>query len=71
MTTFTPHMHQPANTFDVPFTGPVTCYAHQNRQAHGGICRIETCSCGVSRHVNVNGRHREIGAWDSEEVGHG
>lgn len=34
-----------------------------NPSAHGGICLVDTCSCGATRRSNVNGKHAEIGVW--------
>lgn len=47
-----------------PFFGPVTQGVHQNRMAHGNVEQRQTCSCGASRLVLVNGPHRELGGWD-------
>lgn len=55
------HQHEAVETMDLPHFGAVA--EPQNRAAHGGITVEETCSCGASRYVNVNGRHREEGPW--------
>lgn len=31
--------------------------------AHGNITRLETCSCGATRSVNLNGLWSEYGPW--------
>lgn len=41
--------------------GPVR--TPQNEAAHGGVCIVDTCSCGAERRTNVNGRHVEPGEW--------
>lgn len=46
---------------DFPFFAPVT--RNENRAAHGGIFRVEECSCGATRRVNINGRSREESSW--------
>ncbi len=58
------HRHAAATTTEAPYTGPVTLVENYvNRAAHGGICRTETCSCGATRKVLVNGPHRETSPW--------
>ena len=45
---------------------------NENRAAHGGVCIVETCSCGATRMTNRNGRHQEVGAWKlGKDVRHG
>lgn len=45
------------------FSGPIADAKRPNPLAHGNITRTETCSCGATRQVNVNGTHKEIGSW--------
>jgi hypothetical protein len=59
-----PHTHAAATSTDRPFFGPVVAgSANQNPAAHGNITRTETCSCGCTRLVNINGSHRELSTW--------
>lgn len=44
-----------------PFTGPVS--RAENPAAHGNIEVTETRADGKTRHVLINGRHREEGPW--------
>ena len=61
-TATTKHAHEPAaDKSRRPYTGPVT--RDENPAAHGCIRLTEACACGATREVNVNGRHREEGAW--------
>ena len=55
--------HSAVHESDRCFTGPVS--RQQNQAAHGGITRTETCRCGATRRVNVNGRHEEAGDWEA------
>ena len=57
------HHHSPAEVTERPFRAPVQVGAHQNSLAHGDVEQTQTCSCGETRRVLVNGRHREIGGW--------
>lgn len=59
-----PHTHTAATSTESMFEGPVALPAYQNRAAHGGICRTETCACGSTRKVLINGRHRESAPWN-------
>lgn len=44
------------------FSGAVS--RDENHMAHGCVCMTYECSaCGARREVNVNGQHRENGAW--------
>lgn len=55
------HRHTVTHETTAGFAGPV---AHrQNHAAHGGITLRQTCTCGATRRVNVNQRHREAGTW--------
>lgn len=47
------------------FVGPVARAPHtdENPAAHGGIEVTETCRCGATRGVLINGRHEEQGPW--------
>lgn len=55
------HDHKSTETREEGFICPVTW--PENRLAHGGICRVETCSCGAVRRINVNHQHEEYGPW--------
>lgn len=44
------------------YTGSVNPWA-EFPAAHGNITCTETCQCGASRNVNINGVHREEGLW--------
>jgi hypothetical protein len=55
------HRHKPVRSHRTTYLGPVTHKAPW--EAQGGIARIETCECGATRRVNVNGVHIEDGAW--------
>jgi len=61
------HVHAAVSTTERPFSECVRPYACGGA-AHGGITLIETCSCGASRSVNVNGRHGESGPWRMPET---
>jgi len=58
------HKHHAKTSETRPFWGPVATGARANPAAHGGITRRETCSCGATRKVNVNGVHVEKGRWN-------
>jgi len=58
------HVHKAKTSETRPFWGPVATGARENRAAHGGYTRRETCSCGATRKVNVNGAHVEKGRWN-------
>lgn len=62
-----PHRHKMKTRKIQVYTGSVTSevtgYYKQNRAAHGGICYVDTCSCGAVRKTNSNGRHEERGRW--------
>tara|TARA_R110002020_G_scaffold216866_2_gene424678 strand:- start:381 stop:551 length:171 start_codon:yes stop_codon:yes gene_type:complete len=32
-------------------------------EAHGGVTHVETCTCGMSRNVNVQKGIKEFGSW--------
>lgn len=59
------HDHKMERSRVTPYMGSVArgVARDENRAAHGGITRIETCACGASRLVNANGSHVEAGAW--------
>ena len=57
------HKHRAKTSETRAFTGPVANGARENRAAHGGHTRRETCSCGATRRVNVNGSYVEWGEW--------
>ena len=63
------HRHRAQSKLSIErgFSGPVA--QPQNRNAHGNICRIDTCACGAQRRTNINGFHSERGPWSetSEE----
>lgn len=62
--------HRAQTTATRPFTGAVS--RAPNDAAHGGVCEHQTCACGASRHVNVDGSHVEEGPWsgpDAEDLG--
>ncbi len=59
------HTHRMSRSRDRGFSGPVR--QPENRAAHGGICVIDTCACGATRHTNRNGLHVERGAWRERE----
>jgi len=56
------HTHKATKTETRGYSGGVSV-RNENRAAHGGVCYVETCSCGAVRHVLVNGRHTEEGEW--------
>lgn len=66
MATKTHVNHRPVKSEDRPFFGAVS--DRLNRAAHGGIARLETCSCGATRWKNVNGSHVERGGWTEANV---
>ena len=59
------HEHSAEDDYDRCFAGPVC--ADENPASHGNVCRIEVCSCGAERRININGNHREYGAWREAE----
>lgn len=62
---YKPHQHRavPALQKIIAFRGAVK--RPENRAAHGNVCVVDTCKCGEERATNVNGSHRERGAWTS------
>lgn len=56
------HRHRRKTSIDRPYFGPVRP-SHRNPAADGNVTRVETCSCGMRRLVNVNGHHREASVW--------
>lgn len=57
------HKHTASQSTDSAYRAPLGLPSNQNPSAHGGICRHEICKCGAYRFVNINGNHREPGAW--------
>lgn len=57
------HRHRPATSREEGYRWPVGPAERQNPAAHGGICTVDTCSCGAERRTNVNGAHVERGEW--------
>ena len=57
------HRHRSRSSweFDRGYSGPVA--QPENPAAHGNVCRHQTCNCGATRRVNINGGHREAGEW--------
>lgn len=47
-----------------PFSGPVA--REPNPSAHGNVVATELCRCGATRHVAINGAHREEGPWTTD-----
>jgi hypothetical protein len=48
---------------------PDACAARPMRQsAHGNVIRVDTCSCGATRHAEINQRHANYGPWESVDV---
>lgn len=58
-----PHKHRPVKglTETRCFLGPVAW--PENPAAHGNVTEWQTCRCGATRAVNVNGLHVERGPW--------
>jgi hypothetical protein len=61
------HTHRATRSADYGFSGPVAIH-DQNPAAHGNICRVDSCSCGATRRTNINGSHKERGAWEMPKV---
>jgi len=55
------HKHRAEETKEIPFFGPVA--ARENKAAHGSVCVVDTCRCGMVRRSNRNGQHVERGPW--------
>lgn len=34
------------------------------KASHGGVRRVETCACGATRQVDVNGRWESVADWE-------
>jgi hypothetical protein len=54
-----------------PFGGPAPGARRPNPRAHGNVCYLQTRKCSKTgrrfvRVINVNGVHREVGAWREE-----
>jgi hypothetical protein len=68
------HSHAPEYRIDRGWTVCVTpdlCAAHPLRQdAHGGIVRTETCTCGAVRMSEHNGGRGNYGEWREPDGGH-
>ncbi len=56
------HRKMSAAAREVPFSGPVA--QPENPRAHGGITRIDLCSCGATRKTNISAGHSEVGRWE-------
>lgn len=68
--------HVPTKTVERPFVNAVASTfgtdgeaPKYNPSAHGGVCIVETCRCGATRHTNRNGQHEERGTWTFERQG--
>jgi hypothetical protein len=62
----TDHKHRAiaAKSRIVSYTAPVVSDpTRQNPKAYGGVCHIDTCTCGAVRRTNSTGRHSERGPW--------
>jgi hypothetical protein len=57
------HWHTASKVSRVPFVGAVATLLSRNGRAHGGITRVDTCSCGAVRRTNYNGAEYEFGVW--------
>jgi hypothetical protein len=55
--------HHAVTSEDRAYTGVVVNPIKENRAAHGNITRVETCSCGAVRQININQEHHEQGRW--------
>lgn len=55
--------HESMRSESRPYRGPVASRLDINPRAHGNVTHIETCRCGATRNINVNGEHRETGPW--------
>ena len=61
------HRHRPAKMRDSPFLGCVAPVGQCSPASHGGITRVQTCTCGATRRVNSDGRYaEERGPWTKE-----
>lgn len=60
------HEHKTVREVECCFSGPIPS-AKYNPAAHGGVCFVETCSCGAERRTNINGMHVEAGKWMESE----
>ena len=65
----TTHKHAAQTSQTRPFCGCTLMTDHgrvvgtHREAAHGGVCERQTCKCGATRDVNINGAHREVGVW--------
>lgn len=58
------HRHRPKTSEDHGYAYALTRPdGSQNPAAHGGIHRVDRCTCGAERHTNLNGNHRESTGW--------
>lgn len=60
------HRHTVETSRTSCFSGPVS--RDENPSAHGGITEHQTCSCGATRRININGGHVEKGHWVASEI---
>ena len=59
------HTHAPILTIrECCYSGTVNPH-DENRAAHGWIEATVACHCGAQRRENQNGRHVEIGRWET------
>jgi hypothetical protein len=62
------HRHKVKSTQIVGWTQCITpdeCAAHPEKQdAHGGVLKIDTCSCGAIRRSEVNGTASNRTSWE-------
>jgi hypothetical protein len=55
--------HYAASVMERRYTGPIANAVRINEAAHGNITRVETCTCGAVREINVNDTHQERGRF--------
>ena len=55
------HTHRIKTSETRGYTGGVS--QRQEPRAAGGICVVDTCSCGAMRRTNRNQGYQERGAW--------
>ena len=71
-TTKAKHAHRTKTTQTRAYMGsnPTGQWSRKELAAQGGVTHHETCSCGATRIVNVNGSHRCAGPWtDADDIG--
>ena len=61
MTQTSRHFHIPIRMKISPFIKCVGMFC--KLEAHGGVTHVETCTCGMSRNVNVQKGIKEFGSW--------